>query len=102
MKEIYRFFGRGIGPATDPYRIECEEGTVLIVTQTFGAIEMVMGYCRTVIVDPWGINCIDPFRRASDVACTRSWAEPEKSGITIFRPVRLHLAAEEPWMHMRY
>ena len=101
MKEIYRFFGRGHETPSASYQIESASGKVLVVTEKYGPVEIIMGYCRTVIVDPWSMSCIDPFRRVSDVACTRSWAEPEKSGTTIFRPVRLYLEAEEPWMHMR-
>ena len=103
MREYFHFFGRGHETETPSasYQIECASGKVLVVTEKFGTIEIVLSYCRAAVVDPWSISCIDPFRRASDVACTRSWAKPEKSDIVIYRRVRLHLAAEEPWMKMR-
>ena len=98
MREIYCYNGRGIGPATDPYLIECAEGIVLMLTQTFGPIELVTGYCRAAVIDRWSVRCISPFRQASDLACNRSWAEPVKPERTIHQTVRLHLTKEEPWM----
>lgn len=98
MSEIYSFNGRGIGPATDPYRIDCAEGIVLMVTQAFGPIELVMGYCRAAVIDRWSVRCISPFRRASDLGCNRSWAEPGNPERAIHHTVRLHLTREESWM----
>ena len=98
MREIYCFNGRGIGPITDPYLLECAEGIVLMLTQTFGPIELVMGYCRAAVIDRWAIRCISPFRQASDLACSRSWAEPVNPERTIHHAARLQLTKEEPWM----
>ena len=98
MREIYCFNGRGIGPATDPYLIECAEGIVLMLTQSFGPIKLVTGYCRAAVIDRWSVRCISPFRQASDLGCNRSWAEPVNSERTIHHTVRLHVAKEEPWM----
>ena len=98
MREIYCFKGRGIGPITEPYLIECAEGNVLVVTRAFGPIELVEGYCRSAVIDRWSIHCIAAFRQVSDLACDRSWAEPVKPERTIHQAVRLHVAKEEPWM----
>ena len=98
MREIYCFKGRGIGPITEPYLIECAEGNVLVVTRAFGPIELVEGYCRSAVIDRWSVRCISPFRQVSDLACNRSWAEPVKPERTIYQAARLHLAKEEPWM----
>jgi hypothetical protein len=98
MREIYCFSGRGIGPITEPYLIECAEGNVLMVTRSFGSIELVVGYCRAAVIDRWSIHCIAAFHRVSDIGCNRSWAEPVKPERTIHQAARLHLAKEEPWM----
>lgn len=98
MREIYCFNGRGNGPVTDPYLIECAPGHVLMVTRAFGPIELVEGYCRAAVIDRWSVRCIAAFRQVSDLGCNRSWAEPLKPERAIHLAVRLHLAKEEPWM----
>lgn len=100
MREIYRYQGRGQKDVSSDtsYLIECENGRVLVVTEVFGKAEFIVGYCRSAIVDGWGVCCIRPFRRVSDLGFTRSWAEPQKADLLVFRRVRLHLSAEEQWM----
>jgi len=98
MREIYCFEGRGTGPATDPYLIECSDGIVLMVTQAFGPVELVMIYCRAAVIDRWSVRCISPFQRVSDLGCKRSWAEPIKPERTVYHAARLHIAKEEAWM----
>ena len=77
---------------------ECASGRVLAITEMFGQVELIQGYCREAVVDQWGVCCIYPFHRVSDVACTRSWAQQDKESLMIYRRVRVHLVAEEPWM----
>ena len=100
MREIYRYGGRGHGPRPDETNclIECAEGRVLAITEVFGHAEFIVGYCRSAVVDAWGVRCIEFFKRVSDPGFTRSWAEPGKAGLVIFRQVRLHLTQEEDWM----
>lgn len=100
MREIYRYEGRGRVHRRDEasFHIECDEGRVLTITEAFGNAEFIVGYCRAAIVDAWGVCCIEPFRRVSDPGFTRSWAGRERTGLILFRRVRLHLAVEESWM----
>jgi len=98
MKELYCFYGRGSGPITEHLLIECGAGNVLVVTRAFGPIELVVSYCRGAVIDRWSVRCISEFHRVSNLACTRSWAEPVKPERTIHQAARLHLAKEEPWM----
>jgi hypothetical protein len=34
----------------------------------------------------------------SDLQCSRSWSRNDKECLMIFRPVQVHLVAEESWM----
>jgi len=100
MTEFYKFHGRGQGPAEPDscFLLEADEGTVLEITETHGKSEFVVGYCRKAIADRWGVYCLEPFRRVSDLALTRSWAEHCPSAVFIFRAVRFQLTQEEEWM----
>lgn len=100
MRNIFVFIGRGQNAQTSRtgYHIECATGRVLAVTEAFGPVELILGYCREAFVDQWGVCCIHPFHRMSDLQCSRSWAQKDKVSLTIFRPVRVHLVPEEPWM----
>ena len=100
MRNIFEFDGRGRKTETrcTGYHIECASGRVLAITEIFGQVELILGYCKEVVIDRWGVCCIRPFHRVSDVACTRSWAQQDNESLMIFRRVRVHLAAEEPWM----
>lgn len=100
MRKNYQFSGRGSKVESDNacHSIECAEGRVLAITEVFGNAEFVIGYCRAAIIDQWGVCCIDAFRRVSNDDLTRTWAEPKKAGLVIFRGVRLRLVGEEAWM----
>lgn len=102
MREnTYHFKGRGLGTGriTDACRvIECAEGTVMAITVSYGGIEFIHSHCRKAMIDRWGVYCADPFRRAGDAAITRHWAEPFRKGMFIFRPSRLVIVTEQPWM----
>ena len=100
MRQIFEYNGRGREYETprSGYHIECASGRVLAITEMFGQVELILSYCREAVVDQWGVCCIHPFHRVSDVACTRSWAQQDKESLMLFRRVRVHLAAEEPWM----
>jgi hypothetical protein len=100
-EHIFRFKGRGLGTGQldEPYRhIRCGEGSVMVISYHCHGIEFVLGYCRRVTIDRWGVYIHDPFRRASDAAFTRSWAEPGLKGMFLFRPTRLEIVKEEEWM----
>lgn len=100
MRKIFEFNGRGSKTESVcvGYHIGCATGRVLAVTEVFGPVELILGYCREAVVDQWGVCCIHPFHRVSNVDCTRSWAQQDKDSIMIYRRVRVHLEAEEPWM----
>ena len=100
MTEIYRFHCRGHQAIAHDkcYLIESDAGTVLTIIEVHGNADLVVGYCRKAIADRWGVYCYDPFRRASDLCLTRSWAEEYPDGMHLFRGVRFHLAREEEWM----
>lgn len=100
MRRIFEFNGRGQNTETprSGYHIECAGARVLAITEMFGQVELILGYCREAVIDQWGVCCIHPFQRVSDVACTRSWARQDIRSRMIFRRVRVHLVAEEPWM----
>ncbi len=101
----HQFFGRGWGSGRieDPCRvIECAEGTVLAITVHYGGAEFIHGHCRRAMIDRWGMYCADPFRRASDAALTRYWAEPLTRGMFIFRPCRLEIVTEQEWMRQTF
>jgi hypothetical protein len=98
---IFRFAGRGqaLQNIRETYRmIDCQEGTVLALIVHHGSIGFIHSYCRFAIMDQWGIYCHDPFRRRSDPALSRSWAEPIKKGMLVFRSASLEIVTEAPWM----
>ena len=100
MRNIFVFRGRGQDAETPRtgYHIACGTGRVLAVTEAFGPVELIMGYCREAFIDQWGVCCIHPFHRMSDLQCSRSWSRNDKECLMIFRPVQVHLVAEESWM----
>jgi hypothetical protein len=52
------------------------------------------------MIDPWGLYCDQPFRRASNTTLNRSWAESSKKGWFLFRPARLEIVKEQEWMRL--
>jgi hypothetical protein len=99
--EIFQFKGRGLGTGCqdEPYRhIRCGEGSVMVISYLCHGTEFVLGYCRRVTVDRWGVYIHDPFRRASNATLSRSWAEPSHKGLFLFRPMRLEIITEQDWM----
>jgi hypothetical protein len=101
---IFPFPGRGRPSANheDSCRlIECASGTVLAVIVYHRRVGFVHSYCRKALMDRWGIYCDAPFRRMSNAACTRSWAEPLKNGLFVFRAATLEIIAEQEWMRIR-
>jgi hypothetical protein len=97
----YQFVGRGWGTGCveDPCSvIECAAGTVLEIIVEYSEAEFIQGHCRRAMIDRWGVYCVDPFRRASDAALKRSWAEPLNKGMFIFSPARLEIVKEQEWM----
>ena len=70
----------------------------MAIVYTSHGVDFVQGYCHKALIDRWGIYCHDPFRRASDAALTRCWAEPAKKGLFLYRPTRLEIVREQEWM----
>jgi len=101
MKPIFTFEGRGTQNIADDsiFKVEPDEGAVLLITKKVGNVEFVMGFCVTALVERWGCYCMGTFVRASDPAMNRTWAVTAESDLMIFHGVRLHLVAEEEWMH---
>ena len=102
--DIFNFKGRGLGTGhhDEPYRyIRCGQGAVMEISYSCHGIDFVLGYCRRVTIDRWGIYIHDPFRRASDVSLTRSWAEPRGKGQFLFRQIRFEIVKEQEWMRSR-
>jgi hypothetical protein len=100
---IFEFRGRGSGAGKhdDSCRIvECSEGSVLAIIYSCHGVEFIQGYCRRAMIDPWGLYCDQPFRRASNMALSRSWAERTKKGLFLFRPTRLEIFREQDWMRL--
>lgn len=67
---------------------------------TIHGVGFVQAYCRKAMIDRWGLYCHDPFRRASDAALTRCWAESLKKGLFIYRPTTLEIVREQEWMKL--
>lgn len=102
MKLNSHFFA-GRGKGTDhymtPYRlIECADGMVMAIIFCCHGVEFVQGYCRKALIDKWGLQCIDPFKRGGDPALTRAWAISLKKELHLFRPTKLELVVEQEWM----
>jgi hypothetical protein len=98
---IFDFKGRGFGTGfqDEPYRhIRCGDGSVMVIIYQCHGIEFVLGYCRRVTIDRWGVFIHDPFRRASNADLSRSWAELRHKGLFLFRPTRLEIIPEQNWM----
>jgi len=100
-EDIFYFKGRGLGTGyhDEPYRhIRCSEGSVMAISYQCHGAEFIMGYCRKVTMDRWGVYVHDPFTRASDATLSRSWAEPCQKGLFLFRPTRLEIIKAQDWM----
>lgn len=100
MDHFFDFLGRGDKMiARDKYyQLEPDPGAVLLLTQAYGPIEFVVGYARSAIVEKWGCYCFNSFKRVSDPALERSWAQPHVADLMIFRAVSVYLVKEEAWM----
>ena len=98
---MFEFRGRGIGSGfqDEPYRyIRCDHGSVMVISHHCRGINFVLGYCRRVTMDRWGVYIHDPFRRVSNSSLIQSWPEPLDKGIFLYRPTRLEIIREEGWM----
>ena len=100
MDHFFDFLGRGDSMiARDKYyQLEPDPGAVLLLTQSYRGIEFVVGYARSAIVEKWGCYCFKSFKRVSDSALQRSWAQPHEADLMIYRAVSVYLVEEEPWM----
>lgn len=100
---IFNFKGRGLGTGylDEPYRhIRCGEGSVMMISYMCHGTEFILGYCRRVTIDQWGVFVHDPFRRASNATLTHSWSEKGQKGLFLFRPTRLEITQEQDWMRV--
>lgn len=96
---MFQFRGRGAAVPDDSlFLIEVDDGFVLAVTQRYGSVEFLVGFCRMAVADRWSVYCHRPFRRASDPSLTRYWAETTCKGAYLHRGVRFHIVEEEEWM----
>lgn len=100
MKPIFTFDGRGDQNIADDsiFKLEPEEGAVLLITKKVGNVEFVMGYCVMALVERWGCYCMGVFVRASDPAMNHTWAMAADSELMIYHGVNVYLVAEEEWM----
>jgi hypothetical protein len=103
MKPFFSFGGRGTPmiPRDSIVELAPDAGVVLLVTQRLADIDFSVGYCRSAIVERWGVYCFGNFRRVSSPDLRRSWAAPCESDLMIYRAVDVHLVPEEPWMNLR-
>lgn len=100
MDHFFDFLGRGdkMIARGKYYQLAPDPGAVLLLTQSYRGIEFVVGYARSAIVEKWGCYCFHSFRRVSDPALERTWAQPHEADLMIYRAVSVYLVKEEPWM----
>lgn len=100
MKPIFSFEGRGDPNIADDsiFKLEPDEGAVLLITKKVRNVEFVIGFCLVALVDRWGCYCLGTFVRASDPGQNRSWAVSAESELMIYHGANVYLVAEEEWM----
>lgn len=101
---IFPFPGRGQGAVSNEVSsriIECTRGTVLALIVFHGRVGFVHSFCRKAVMDRWEIYCYSPFTRMSNASFTRSWAEPLKKELFVFRAARLEIVPEQEWMRKK-
>ena len=99
-RPFFEFGGRGTR-AIRPSKIlhlEPDPGAVLLITKRVRAVEFVLCYCRSAIVERWGVYTIKAFRRACTPDLRRSWPCYLESELMIFHQVDLYLVPHEAWM----
>lgn len=100
MRDNLKFEGRGQCPAEENivHIIRCESGSVIAIYGNYRGHELLIAYCRMVVMDRWSAYCSDSFCRASDADLRRTWAEPHNKKLFLHRAIKMEIVTEVEWM----
>lgn len=99
MNDVIRFGGRGKpGGLTQAKAFEAGKGKVYCLVTTVCGVEFVTYYCRMVVIDPWGIRLVNPFRRISVFKGGCDMADYLPKDLYVFCAARLEEVPTQEWM----
>lgn len=99
MNDIIRFGGRGKSAGVAQAKAyEASKGNVYCLVTTVCGVEFVTYYCRMVVIDPWGVRLVNPFRRISVFKNGCDLADYLPKDLYVFCAVRLEEIPTQEWM----
>jgi hypothetical protein len=99
MNDVIRFGGRGKpNGLTQAKAFEAGKGKVYCLVTTVCGVEFVTYYCRMVVIDPWGISLVNPFRRISVIKGGCDMADYLPKDLYVFCAARLEEMPIQEWM----
>jgi hypothetical protein len=99
MNDVIRFGGRGKpNGVAQAKAYEAGKGYVYCLVTTVCGVEFVTYYCRMVVIDPWGIRLVNPFRRISVLKNGLDLADYLPKDLYVFCAARLEEIPVQEWM----
>jgi hypothetical protein len=99
MNDVIRFGGRGkTDRAAQAKAYEAGKGNVYCLVTTVFGVEFVTYYCRMVVIDPWGVRLVNPFRRICVFKNGLDLADYLPKDLYVFCAVRLEEIPVQEWM----
>jgi hypothetical protein len=99
MNDVIRFGGRGKpNGVAQAKAYEAGKGNVYCLVTTVCGVEFVTYYCRMVVIDPWGIRLVNPFRRISVFKNGLDLADYLAKDLYVFCASRLEEIPVQEWM----
>ena len=99
MNDVIRFGGRGKpNGVTQAKAYEAGKGNVYCLVTTVFGVEFITYYCRMVVIDPWGVRLVNPFRRISVIKGGCDMADYLPKDLYVFCVARLEEIPVQEWM----
>lgn len=99
MNDVIRFGGRGkTDRAVQAKAYEAGHGNVYCLVTTVCGVEFITYYCRMIVVDPWGVRLVNPFRRISVFKNGCDLADYLPKDLYVFCATRFEEIPMQEWM----
>lgn len=99
MNDVIRFAGRGKpGGVAEAKAYQAGKGNVYCLVTTVCGVEFVTYYCPTIVIDPWGIRLVNPFRRISVFKDRLDLADYLPKDLYVFCAARCEEIHAQEWM----
>jgi hypothetical protein len=99
MNDVIQFGGRGkTDRAVQAKAYEAGHGSVYCLVTTVCGVEFITYYCRMIVVDPWGVRMVNPFRRISVFKNGCDLADYLPKDLYVFCATRFEEIPMQEWM----